>query len=172
MPFMLPVVLKNLLTGPATRMYPAVDRELPEKVRGHLEYIESDCIFCGTCMRKCPANAVEVDIKKELRYYIHKCIMCIVCAENCPKKCIKVESRWAKPFYNKSVYSFRAKPKEEKPKADADTIVSVKKEENPTPEVSSDNSAASAKSDLSKETGVDPASQNNAPSEKSSENKK
>ncbi len=115
MPFMLPVILKNLFTGVATRLYPATPRKLPEDVRGHISFDQPECIFCGSCSRKCPAKAIEVDLKKELRFYLDRCIMCIVCVEVCPKKCIHYESQWSKPFYEKSVLSFSKKeePKQE-----------------------------------------------------------
>lgn len=118
MPNMLPVILKNLLTGVATRKYPAKNRELPEGIRGHIKFEESKCIFCGSCERKCPAKAIDVKIKKELTFYLDRCIMCGACVDSCAKKAISMSSEWSKPFYEKPILTFCAPPKQEVPKED------------------------------------------------------
>lgn len=83
-------VLKNLVSKPATRMYPIEKREPFKDSRGQIAGCEIEkCIFCGICQRKCPANAIVVN-KAEKSWEIDqfKCVICNACTEACPKKCI------------------------------------------------------------------------------------
>jgi len=83
-------IFKNLVSKPATRMYPFEKREPFKDSRGQIEGCEIDkCIFCGICQRKCPANAIVVN-KAEKSWEINqfKCVICNACVEACPKKCI------------------------------------------------------------------------------------
>ena len=83
-------VLKNLVSKPATRMYPFDKREPFKDSRGHISGCDIDkCIFCGICQRKCPADAIVVN-KSEKSWEIDqfKCVICNACVEVCPKKCI------------------------------------------------------------------------------------
>lgn len=83
-------VLKNLVSKPATRMYPIEKREPFKGSRGHIEGCDIEkCIFCGICQRKCPANAIAVN-KAERSWEIDqfKCVICNACVDACPKKCI------------------------------------------------------------------------------------
>ena len=118
MPHMLPVILKNLFTGVATKKYPKVKRKLPENVRGHIEFDQKACVFCGSCERKCPAAAIDVKIKKELIFYLDRCVVCGICIDSCAKKAISMSSEWSKPFCKKPVLTFSAPPKEDEPKKD------------------------------------------------------
>ncbi|MGV8120367.1 MAG: 4Fe-4S binding protein [Candidatus Xenobiia bacterium LiM19] len=102
MPFMLPTIISNFFSGPATRKYPAVDRVPPEHARGHIVFDESKCVFCGNCARRCPAVAIEVKVKEKLLYFHPgRCIVCEVCVEACPKNAISLESRWRKTLHGK-----------------------------------------------------------------------
>ncbi len=83
-------VFRNLVSKPATRLYPFEKREPFKDSRGQIEGCEIDkCIFCGICQRKCPANAIVVN-KAEKSWEINqfKCVICNACVEACPKKCI------------------------------------------------------------------------------------
>ena len=53
--------LKNLFSTPATKMYPQVPAQYPERTRGHVTIDIDTCIFCGICQRKCPTGAIKVD---------------------------------------------------------------------------------------------------------------
>lgn len=84
-------IVKNFLNKPATRLYPAAQREPFERFRGKIYFEKDNCIFCGICERKCPADAIKVDRKNavwELNAY--RCIVCGDCVSGCPKKCIKM----------------------------------------------------------------------------------
>jgi ferredoxin len=54
------IVIKNLLTGPATRRYPYVVRENFASCRGRVTIDYPACIHCGACSRRCPAAAIIV----------------------------------------------------------------------------------------------------------------
>ncbi len=120
MPFMLPTILKNLFTPYATRLYPFEKREAAQGARGHIEFIKSKCVYCGSCMRKCPSVAIEVDMKKrELTFYAGRCIVCNACVEACPKDAITLERQWGKPFDRPPVETFRQEGAPEKAKPPA-----------------------------------------------------
>lgn len=112
---MLSTIIKNLFTGPATRMYPFVKRETFEQVRGQITGIDVDvCIYCGICQRKCPALAITVDkATKTWSLDPYKCIICGVCEEACPKKCLHMDKEYRAPSYQKERVTLAQSPKEE-----------------------------------------------------------
>ena len=59
---------------------------------------KSLCIQCGTCIKKCPVDAINlqagaVDSKR--------CIACMGCVNNCPTQAVKMN------FIGKPVYGFK-----------------------------------------------------------------
>lgn len=112
---MLPTVVRNLFGGPATRMYPVTVREPFARARGHIVLNEDLCNQCGTCARRCPANALDLNKeKKEWILYPDRCIICEVCAEACPKDAINVLPKWRAPFYTREPIVFHSKAVKEK----------------------------------------------------------
>lgn len=83
--------LKNLFSKPATRNYPEVKREYPERSRGHIEINIDDCIMCGICSRKCMSGAIAVD-RTNKTWSIERmgCVQCSSCVNACPKKCLSM----------------------------------------------------------------------------------
>jgi ech hydrogenase subunit F len=86
-------VLTNLMSKPATRMYPYEVRTPMKDARGQLGEIDINaCIFCGICARKCPSIALSVNKSdKSWEVDIFKCIVCGECVVVCPVKCLKME---------------------------------------------------------------------------------
>ena len=90
MPFMLPSILRNVFSGPATRPYPANPRQPFADARGELVNDPETCIFCSICAKKCPSQCLVVD--KELgtwEWDPFACVYCGVCAEACPTKSLR-----------------------------------------------------------------------------------
>ena len=86
------MIMRSLFGKPATLMYPMVPREYPQSSRGHLEIAIKDCIFCGLCQRKCPADAIIVDrAAKAWEIERLRCVSCSSCSEACPKKCLAMK---------------------------------------------------------------------------------
>jgi len=84
--------LKNLFSRPATRLYPAVKREPFPGTRGNLSIDFSQCILCGMCDRRCPANAITVSKEGRSWSVNHlSCVSCSCCVTVCPKKCLKLD---------------------------------------------------------------------------------
>lgn len=80
------MTLKSLFRKAPTRRYPYEKREPFERTRGQIDMIDVDnCIFCGSCQRKCPADAIIVDREKSRwEYWPYKCIACDSCVRACP----------------------------------------------------------------------------------------
>lgn len=80
------MTLGSLFKKAPTRRYPYEKREPFERTRGQIDMIDiHNCIFCGNCQRKCPADSIVVD-RKESRweYWPYKCIACDSCVRACP----------------------------------------------------------------------------------------
>ncbi|HEY5584785.1 MAG TPA: 4Fe-4S binding protein [Ruminiclostridium sp.] len=96
-------IFKNLVSKPATRLYPFEKREPFKNTRGQIAGCDIDkCIFCGICQRKCPADAIVVN-KEEKSWEIDqfRCVICNACVEACPKKCIISSETHKTPQYKK-----------------------------------------------------------------------
>lgn len=95
-------VLHNLFSKPATRAYPYVPRDYPERTRGQISIDIDLCIFCGICSKKCPTNAITVD-RAQKNWTIERfgCIQCGSCVENCPKKCLHMLTAYTQPAAEK-----------------------------------------------------------------------
>ncbi len=100
---MLGNILKNVVSKPATRMYPKEKRETYKDVRGQIGIDIDKCIFCGICSKKCPSDALVVNRNEKSWEIDHfKCVICSVCTEVCPKKCISTEADYHACAYTKS----------------------------------------------------------------------
>jgi formate hydrogenlyase subunit 6/NADH:ubiquinone oxidoreductase subunit I len=93
-------IMKNLLSRPATLMYPKKPAKRFPSTRGHVENDINRCIFCGTCQRKCPAVAICVN--RDARSWEidrFRCVACGCCVEVCPVKCLRMDSDYVQPTY-------------------------------------------------------------------------
>lgn len=89
---MLPTVISNLLSKPATRNYPFEVREPFEHTRGELVNDIDRCIFCGMCQRKCPSLCITVSKEGTTGTWTldsFSCIGCGICVDNCPVNSLK-----------------------------------------------------------------------------------
>jgi len=102
MPWMLPTIMKNLFSRPATRRYPYVKRPPFPEARGKLHFDTEKCNLCGACSRICPANAIIVDKEgRTIKYNPFACIYCGNCVEGCPKKAITMDILYSPPAIQK-----------------------------------------------------------------------
>ena len=85
-------VMRSLFSRPATRRYPPVRRAPFAGSRGEIKIEIGECIFCGLCARRCPAQALAVD-KPGRSWEIDpfRCVMCRLCVEVCPTTCLSQE---------------------------------------------------------------------------------
>lgn len=100
----IPFAVKNLFSRPATSKYPFEPREYPQRSRGHIEVVIDECIFCGSCQRKCPSDAITVDRSKHM-WSINRmgCVQCGYCVDNCPKNCLNILPGYTSPTLSKTV---------------------------------------------------------------------
>lgn len=111
---MIPNVLKNLTHRARTRLYPAEVRQLPPRVRGHIEFNMEKCIFCTLCEKRCPAGAIKVDRKgKTLTFEPLRCIVCEACIEGCAKDAIELFEQWRSPVTKRYNQIYQPAAKEE-----------------------------------------------------------
>ena len=91
-------IFKTLGKKPSTRRYPFVKRPAYTGARGKIVIDIPACIYCGICMRHCPANAIFVSLKEKVWTMDHfRCVNCKACVELCPKKCLYMETEQAIP---------------------------------------------------------------------------
>ncbi len=104
---MLKLVLSNLTSKAATRRYPYTVRAPFDRTRGRIIFSDENCIYCGICARKCPADAIEVDRNtKTWKLNAYRCIICSECVNSCPKKTITMSNERRKPTQEKIYESY------------------------------------------------------------------
>ena len=104
-------VIRNLLSGPATLMYPKKPRTFTPITRGRVEIDINTCIHCGLCARRCPTDAIVVTKDcKEWQIDRLKCCTCNLCVEICPVKCLSMENQYSPVVSDKdeAIYATRA----------------------------------------------------------------
>ncbi len=91
-------LVKSVIHGPYTVLYPVEKKEFYENTRGSVSIRISDCIYCGLCSRNCPTGAIEVEKLKNI-WSINRltCIHCGYCAETCPRKCLEMNHQYSAP---------------------------------------------------------------------------
>jgi ech hydrogenase subunit F len=110
MPGMFSLILKNIIRKPATRLYPTIKREPFERTRGRLFFNEDPCIYCGICMRTCPADAIKVTRNEQLwELNAFRCIICGECVNKCPKKCLSITNERRNPSSSKKYVYMKRK---------------------------------------------------------------
>jgi ech hydrogenase subunit F len=103
-------IIKNLLNGPVTLMYPQKKRTYTPITRGRVEVNINKCIFCGMCDRRCPTYAITVTKdSKEWQIDRLKCCTCDLCVDICPVKCLSMENQYTPPITDRGegIYTVR-----------------------------------------------------------------
>jgi ech hydrogenase subunit F len=107
-------VIKNLLSGPATLMYPKKQRVYTPITRGHVEIDINRCIFCGMCSRRCPTYAIIVaKDSKEWQIDRLKCCVCNLCVEICPVKCLSMDNQYFPAVTDRAAAVYKTAVKQE-----------------------------------------------------------
>lgn len=101
MPRIIPDVLKNLFSEPATLKYPKEKREPPEDFRGKPKVDRSQCVSCGICTRVYPAWAITYDDEEKPVIDLGRCVYYGECAENCPVNAIEMSKEFELAAFDK-----------------------------------------------------------------------
>ena len=107
---MVPELLRNLNTKPVTILYPFEKVPTPEGFRGTPRLKPGECIGCRSCVRDCPAEAIEIEVEKveapaaaegqeapkpqkriKVILYLDRCVHCARCVEVCPKNALYMD---------------------------------------------------------------------------------
>jgi len=101
---MVKTALKTVVRQPATILYPAQAAKKTSLSRGHVTIDESRCISCGTCQRKCPAQAIVIS-REEKTWQIDRlrCVVCNSCVDTCPVKCLFMDTQYSTPVTARGV---------------------------------------------------------------------
>ncbi|KAB1442942.1 4Fe-4S binding protein [Pseudodesulfovibrio senegalensis] len=152
-----PTILKNLVNKPATRKYPFVKRAPFENYRGELYNNIDDCIFCGTCARKCPSVCITVDKKTGLwECDPFACVYCGICVDTCPTKCLHFHDVHRGPATQPQMLTMQGEPpKPKKKKAAAAKEAAPAKEAAAKDTAEKSEKPAKKKADSTKEDKAD-----------------
>lgn len=124
------IALKNLFSKPATKKYPVEQRTYTERTRGSIVNDIDQCIYCGSCQRKCPSGAIAVD-RAARTWTIDRmgCVMCENCVNNCPKNCLHTDNQYSSPSSEKTIVTLHtdAPQAPPKPKFTPEQIEEMKK---------------------------------------------
>lgn len=74
----------------------------PLEFRG--KKISDDCIKCKTCVRNCPADAIDIENKT---FNLEACIGCYGCINRCPKQAITTTSTAVDEFMKGFIEAFK-----------------------------------------------------------------
>jgi len=86
--------LRNLLSKPATRLYPIEIRPPFPGARGQIEFDVDTCNYCMLCARRCPTLAIKVDREARVWSIEHlTCIACNACVEVCAKNTLTMSKQ-------------------------------------------------------------------------------
>ena len=113
-------ILKNFVTGKATRLYPIETREAFPDVRGELIFDVDKCTFCVRCQMDCPSQCITVN-RKEATWECDSfaCVYCGICSDVCPDDALHHAEAYRPVAREKSMMFYKGvlKPKEKKAKA-------------------------------------------------------
>lgn len=92
-------VLKSLFNRPATLMYPVKPAKKTDATRGHVKIDPTKCITCRICQRKCPTQAICVEVKeKTWEIDQMRCVVCAICVDTCPTKSLTMDNQYRPPM--------------------------------------------------------------------------
>jgi ech hydrogenase subunit F len=114
-------ITKSFFSKPATLMYPVKPAQQYKITKGHVVNDIDKCIFCASCQRVCPTQAICVN-KNDRSWEIDRmrCCTCNACVEVCPVKCLTMDTKYTAPMTTRSKDMMKSnKPAPAKPAAKA-----------------------------------------------------
>lgn len=109
------LIVRSMLSKPATRLYPFAKREPFPATRGRVVPYLQWCNSCTLCQMRCPTGAIKVNREeKTWRIDRFRCILCGACVSSCMKRCLAMDGAYAAPEPKKGVEVF-SRPAEMEP---------------------------------------------------------
>jgi len=115
------VTITTMFTPSPTVEWPRETAPLPLRFRGHIMLVADEstgfsrCIACGSCVRACPSNCIEVTGEKPegakkksptlFQLDFTKCSLCGLCVESCPVEALAYSRDYALAGADRKVYS-------------------------------------------------------------------
>ncbi len=115
-------IIRSVFRGPATLMYPYKPAKRTKITRGHVVNNIEKCIFCGSCQRACPTQAICV-VRDAGTWEIDRlrCCACNACVEICPTKCLNMDNAYTPPMTERKKELLKGSPPPKpQPKAPAE----------------------------------------------------
>jgi formate hydrogenlyase subunit 6/NADH:ubiquinone oxidoreductase subunit I len=112
-------ITKSFFSKPATLMYPVKPSKQYKITKGHVVNDIDKCIFCGSCQRVCPTQAICVN-KNDRSWEIDRmrCCTCNGCVEVCPVKSLMMDTKYTAPMTTRAKDMMKStKPAPTKPAA-------------------------------------------------------
>lgn len=98
----LPVLIRNLLKGPATEAFPFAEAWTPPRMRGRIAFDPGSCALCRVCARICPAGAIQFEKRPdglEFNLWHNSCVFCGLCTVYCESEGLHAIPDWHLSHY-------------------------------------------------------------------------
>ncbi len=91
------VLLRNIISGPATDPFPFGETFTPKRIRGRIVVNPDLCLGCGMCRHACAAGAINIRKTTSswtITIWQDSCCLCRACVTYCPMHAMSIDPDW------------------------------------------------------------------------------